>query len=306
MRITLLGPQRRPRVDSVVRSMGLTGPFATVTAGWQEREADDGELDALLSGQAVNLQLYHRLMDVAERDPEFAAADRHRQEVLAEMAELYLLRLDLALQAVFAVARRAHTSTYRRQLVATETAEAEAVVQDLDTAHLAKVEQVHGEFYQAFPPHERDAIAGHRAEVAALLANSAAFVMAGGHVGVLAGALHLFNVAAALEIPVLAWSAGAMALTERIVLFHDRSDHGVAVAEVYDAGLGLVRGVVALPAAHRRLRMDDTSRMGVFARRFAPAGCLVLEAGDRVDLAADGTLPPTESVLGADGRLGAA
>ena len=31
MRVVLLGPQRRPVVESVVRSLGLTGPFATVT-----------------------------------------------------------------------------------------------------------------------------------------------------------------------------------------------------------------------------------------------------------------------------------
>ena len=39
MRVVLLGPQRRPTLDGVVRSLGLAGPdrpgrFATVTAGW--------------------------------------------------------------------------------------------------------------------------------------------------------------------------------------------------------------------------------------------------------------------------------
>src|SRR5690606_28940343 len=140
------------------------------------------------------------------------------------------------------------------------TAEAEQAIRDLDEAHLAAVQQIDAEFYGAFPPHEREPVAVQRAEIAALLAGCRAFAMAGGHVGVLAEALHLFNLAALLvqtDIPVLAWSAGAMALTGRIVLFHDRSEHGPASAEVYGNGLGLVPGVVALPAAHRRLRMDD-------------------------------------------------
>ena len=42
-------------------------------------------------------------------------------------------------------------------------------------------------------------IAEHRAEVSAVLAEAAALVVTGGHVGVLAEVLHLFNVAAALN-----------------------------------------------------------------------------------------------------------
>jgi hypothetical protein len=53
VRVILLGPQRRPTVDSVVRSLASAGPFVTVTAGWQEREPDDGELSALLGGRDV-------------------------------------------------------------------------------------------------------------------------------------------------------------------------------------------------------------------------------------------------------------
>jgi len=87
------------------------------------------------------------------------------------------------------------------------------------------------------------------------------------------------------------------------VLFHDRAAHGPAVAEIHGRGLGVAPGLVALPSAHRRLRMDDHAAMGLLARRFAPADCLVLEAGDRVDLAEGGTVPAGAAVLGADGRI---
>ena len=304
MRITLLGPQRRPRVGAVVRALGLAGPFATVTAGWQEREADDGELDSLLGGRTANLALYRRFGEVLDADPDYAAAVLRRREILVELAELYLLRLDLAVQAVHEIRRRDTSAAIR------DAAESEAVqaIRDLDTAHLAAVDQVDAEFYGSYPPHERDSVAAHRAEIASLLGECTALAMTGGHVGVLAEVLHLFNVAAVLraapdDFRVLTWSAGAMALTDRIVLFHDRSEHGPAVAEVHGHGLGVVPGVVALPSAHRRLRMDDQASMALLARRFAPAKCLVLEAGDRVDLRPDGTLPDGAAVLGTDGTV---
>jgi hypothetical protein len=292
VRAILLGPQRRPALEPVVRAFGA-GPFATVTAGWQEREPDDGELSAILGGQAVNLSLYGRWLDVQERDPEYAAAARELDATVAELAELYLLRLDFALQAVYAV---------QHQTSGPALAETIAAVQELDAAHLARVNEVRGEFFDRLRPHERPVIASHRAAVAAALDGAAALLVAGGHVGVLAEVLHLFNVAAALRSPVVAWSAGAMALADRIVLFGDRSPQGPGHPEVYGSGLSVVRGVVILPHAKARLLLDDAPRMAVFARRFAPAVCVLLEAGTRVELSG-GRLPPGARVLGEDGHV---
>ena len=314
MRVILLGPQRRPTVDFAVRSLGLAGPFATVTAGWQEREPDDGELRQLLGGQAVNVELYRRWLDVQERDPEYAAAERALQGVLAELADLYLLRLDYALQAVYALQHRADSDqlggTFTER-VATPVAEAVAAVRSLDEAHLMHVNEVRGEFFDRLRPHDRPVIAEHRAAVAELLGSAAALVLAGGHVGVLAEVLHLFNVAAAVQaqlvtgrLAVIAWSAGAMALTDRIVLFHDRSPHGPGHPEVYGSGLGITRDVVLLPHARARLLLDDTARMAVFARRFGPARCVLLEAGTRLELSDAGAgLPPGTRVLAEDGHV---
>jgi hypothetical protein len=271
----------------VVRSLGLPGPFATVTAGWREREPDDGELVALLGGSVVNLGLYRRGVDVAERDPEWAAAERDVRRVLAGMQEVYLLRLDYALRAVYAVQRR---SLGGSGVDAEAFEEAVAGVRELDELHLRRVNGVRGEFYARFPPHERAVIAGHREEVAAVLRDSSALVVAGGHVGVLADVLHLFNVAAFVGSTVIAWSAGAMALTDRIVLFHDRAPQGPGHPEVYGSGLSLLREVVLLPHARARLLLDDAPRMAVLAGRFAPARCVPLEAGNRIDVV-DGAWP---------------
>ena len=300
MKIILLGPQRRPTLDGVVRSLGLgsdlSGPVATVTAGWQEREPDDAELAALLGGRAVNLGLYRRWLDVQDRDPEYFAGARRLADTLAELQDLYLLRLDYALGAVYAVQRRSASRDAVQDAV--------AAVRELDTGHLRRVNGARLEFFERLAPHDRPVIAGHRAEVSAALADAAALIIAGGHVGVLAEVLHLFNVAAALNgAPVIAWSAGAMALADRIVLFHDRSPQGPGHAEVYGSGLSLVRDVVLLPHARARLLLDDTTRMAVFAQRFAPARCVPLEAGTRIDTSADGGWPPGVRVLGEDGHV---
>jgi hypothetical protein len=163
------------------------------------------------------------------------------------------------------------------------------------------VNEVRGEFFDRLRPHDRPVIAAHRSAVAEVLGSAAALVVAGGHVGVLADVLHLFNVAAVARSPVIAWSAGAMALTDRIVLFHDRSPHGPGHPEVYGSGLSVVRDVVLLPHARARLLLDDTPRMAVFAQRFAPARCVLLESGTRVspdDLGG-------ARVLGLDGHVAA-
>lgn len=310
MRIILLGPQRRPTVDSAVRSLGppgRAGPFATVTAGWQEREPDDEELRLLLGRRAVNLELYRRWLDVQERDPEYAAAERALAGILAELQDLYLLRLDYALQAVYALQRRAASDqldgTFTGR-VAEPVAEAIDAVRSLDAAHRRHQGEVRGEFFARLAPHDRPVIASHRAAVAELLGPAAALVIPGGHVGVLAEVLHLFNVAAVLRAPVIAWSAGAMALADRIVLFHDRSPHGPGHPEVYGSGLSLVRDVVLLPHARARLLLDDTPRMTAFARRFAPARCVLLDPGTRVELPGSGLgLPPGARVLAEDGHV---
>ena len=308
MRVILLGPQRRPTVDAVARSLSPEGsrvPIATVTAGWQEREPDDAELGTLLGGRAVNLSLYRRWLDVQDRDPQYAAAERGLAGTLAGLQDLYLLRLDYALRAVYAVQRRS-----AGDLGTDALAEAIAAVCELDAAHLRRVDTVRREFFQLMPPHDRPVIAGHRAAVAGLLGEACALVIAGGHVGVLAEVLHLFNVAAALallpgagHLPVIAWSAGAMALTDRIVLFGDRSPQGPGHPEVYGSGLSVLRDVVLLPHARARMVLDDTPRMAVFARRFAPARCVLLDIGARIELDGDGGWPPGVRVIAEDGRV---
>jgi hypothetical protein len=297
--ITLLGPQRRPTLDRVLASLDLGGPVAVVNAGWQEREADDAEILALAGGEAVNLRLFARWMDVLSADPEYAAAEREHRLLLDELQQLYRIRLEHALQAVYAVTARSGHESVR----STAIEDALAAVQLLDATHLARVQELHDTFYGTWQLGSRGAIAGHREDVRSLLSSAECLVVAGGHVGELVRVVHLFHLAPHLPPRVVAWSAGAMALTPSVVLFHDRAAHGAALTEVFDAGIGVVRGLVLLPHARRRLRTDDSLRMSVLARRFAPAACVVLDDGVRVDLAPDGALPEDARLVGPDGRI---
>jgi hypothetical protein len=299
--VTVLGPQRRPTVDRVLGSLEVSGPIAVVTAGWQERESDDAELISLTGGRGVNLRLHARWLEVLQADGEYARAEREHRALLDDLQQLYLLRLDHALQAVYAMAQRPGGYPRTREMAVED---ALAAVRLLDAAHLARVRELHDEFYAEWRVQDRESVAGHREEVHALLAGTECLLVAGGHVADLLHVLHLFHLVAHLPPRVVAWSAGAMALTARVVLFGDLAAQGPSHSEVYEEGLGLIDGLVLLPHARRRLRTDDLGRMSVLARRFAPASCLVLDDGVRVDLDEDGKLPPGALVVDAEGRIG--
>jgi hypothetical protein len=298
MNVTLLGPQRAPTVDRVARKLEPEGPIATVTAGWREREPDDAELDALLGSRSVNLGLYRRWLHVGEHDPEFRGAELRLRETLDELQSLYLVRVASGLATVEALQ---HGVPSPRR--ADEIGDAIAAVRALDERHVALVRDIHSEFYDSWRPQERPVIAAHCQQVAEIVGAAIALVLTGGHVGVLSYLLRLFDATGEMHCPLIAWSAGAMVLTDRIVLFHDRTPQGPAPAEILAPGMALIGGIVALPHARTRLLIDDVDRMAVFARRFAPARCVVLEPDTRLNLDGVGSLPDGARVVAEDGRI---
>jgi hypothetical protein len=315
-RITLLGPQREPRVPKVAERLGLRGRrFATITAGWRDREVEDELLAELLGGNTVNLRLWGLMQQVWERDPELAEGDRRRRVIHTEMQELYLIGLEQAAEAI----RRIREHTPRDERVAEMAVEdVLEVMRALDARHLERVADLTHTFYARYQPQHRDAVVDGRFRVGRAIADCEAIAITGGHVGVLMGALHLFNLAPALAAPavgapvpgppvllrpVLAWGAGAMALTERVLLFHDHAVSGPPVSELLMSGLGLTRGIVALPSPKDRLDMRNPGRMAVLARRAAPRHALLLEEGVDVTLTSRGCLPAGVRVLDRNGTV---
>jgi hypothetical protein len=124
-------------------------------------------------------------------------------------------------------------------------------------------------------------------------------VITGGHVGVLLHLLHVFGLAGVIKPPVITWSAGAMALSARVVLFGDHAPYGHQDAEFYAAGLGLYDQAVPFPHPRRRLRLADHDRQQLLAAGLAPHPGLLLDDGVRLDLVDGGDLPGEAVLLAA-------
>jgi len=279
--ITLLGPQHaQPTVSRVLRDLGIRGPVAVVTAGWQEREVDAGLIPEL-GVPTVQLGLHARADEVFAKDPEFAAAYKARQSRLKTIQDFYRVRLDHATQAAHSIGVR-HVDP---ALLADERAISIALVRRIDEDHLERCRTHHEAFSLRWSTTERERVVYHRRELAKLIEPTDALVIAGGHVAVLLNRLMMFDVLGLTgDRPIIAWSAGAMVLTERVVLFHDHPPYGPPIAEVLDTALGVARGLVVLPHPRLRLRLDDTERVAMLARRFAPAVCVAMDHGARITL----------------------
>lgn len=280
-KIALLGPQHEHKtVARTLDELGVDGPVATVTAGWEEREPEDDELAEHLGGRARNLALHARAEELFNHDRVVRELLYERYDRLRELQVLYRLRLAPQLdacRALFALTDPADPGP----LYGPELDDAIADLRSLDAHHLARAAALDAEILERLG--ERDAIRRHVDALALAVEDVEALCIAGGHVGILLNRLRLFSVVDLVgDVPIVAWSGGAMVLAERIVLFHDSPPQGAGDPEVYAPGLGLVRGVVPLPHAGRRLDLNDEHRVALFARRFGPDRVLVFDGGERV------------------------
>lgn len=298
----LLGPQRHvPIVRAAVASVVPRDdrrPLAVVTAGWEEREAEDQELRDHVQRPVQNLEVWARVERIFEKDHELLQAMRTRHDRLRAVQELYRLRLQGLMDPLKELLRRTGDDT----LLAPARHDAMSMVRELDEQHVQRTAAIHAEFEARWHPKERAAVQRERRDLQRHLEQASCLLVAGGHVSVLLHRLRLFDLFGLYgDRPVIAWSAAAMALGERIVLFHDDPPQGSSYAEVMEAGFGLVPDVVALPHAKKRLLLDDPLRVQLLAQRFAPSICAMLDNGSRLDWqrsrwrAAPGTRRLTES-----------
>ena len=298
--VILLGPQRlRPTVADAIQKLGVDGPIATITCGWQEAEDEEAdELQVFLDRPIIKLLLHQRSDDIFHRDPEFFSSYRERQNELHQLQELYRLRLAHALEAARELMRREGDE----HILEPEREAAIEAVRTLDQHHLERLREVHERFDAKWRPGERDVIAKHRRESAEQIKDASAIIVAGGHVAVLLYRLQLLDISTLIEnIPIVAWSAGAMVLSSSVVLFHDSPPQGRGNPEVLESGLGVVRKVLPFPHARRRLRLKDVVRTSLLARRFSPRACVAMDEGMELDRlkgkwsAREGTLQITSS-----------
>lgn len=276
--LTLLGPQgNRPNLREVLSPPPGGRPYAVVTAGWQEREHELERLDQHLGRPTVNLALYRRSDEVFAARPDLRKALRRRKILLDRLQSLYEIQLAGALDAVRTLLPQMEEEP---DVVAPYLQGAIEMVRQIDQSHLARITEIRSAFEAEHHYAEQPEIQRHREELGNLLAGCSGLLVAGGHVLVLLNRLRLFGIDDLIgDVPIVAWSAGAMALSERIVLFHHNPPQGQNNSQVAAKGLGVFPGVVVFPHATSRLRMGEPQRLSLLARRFAPADCLALDAG---------------------------
>lgn len=292
--VVLLGAQRfEPTLKAALTHLRVEGRIALITAGWQERESEDEELVAHLGGNTVNLKLHGRGEQVFAGDPELRSAHRERQDWLRHTQDFYRIRLEHLREAERIIAQRTAPPGIHDE----EARASVEAIRELDARHLANCARLHKDFEQRWGLATRPSVARHRAEIAEAVAGCSAIAISGGHVASLVNRLALFGVGALVgRRLVFAWSAGAMAVSDRVVLFHDDPPQGPGVSEVLDAGLGLVPGAVLLPQPEQRLQLDDKERVHRLVNRFLPARCLALPSRS-LAIFSEGRFTSAEGVL---------
>ncbi|NVB42518.1 hypothetical protein G6O69_32140 [Pseudenhygromyxa sp. WMMC2535] len=283
--VVLLGAQRfDSTLGAIVRGLDCDGPIALITAGWRDREDEDEALRTHLACETVNLRLYHRTQDVFARDVELAEAHRAMQIELRHKQDFYRIRLEHELAANHVIRQRQAPA----KVLAEEEAASMGAIRLLDGYHLAHCMRVRAEFERQVELETRPVVVEHRAQIAEALAGCRGIAIAGGHVASMLNRMRLFGIDELLDgQAVFAWSGGAMAISERVVLFHDSPPQGRGAAEVLAYGLGLVSDLVVLPHPETRLRLDDPERVSLLARRFSPARCLAFPAGAHLTVRED-------------------
>lgn len=299
----LLGPQSpAPNIAEAVANAGLPdGSLAVISAAWQETEGDIEEIRSVLGRDLEDLYLYRRAEEVLANNTAIDVASRLRQDQLIEQQKIYRLRL----KQLSIAARLVLGADGDAEMIAAEQRHAVAQLRALDRHHLHRTESIWRSFSEKCSPDFYPEIARHAKEIADVLQRSAGVLITGGNVAVLMNRLRLFGVDRLLDTcNIVAWSAGAMVLTERVVLYHDHAPGGRRDAELFGSGCGVVPGLVLLPDAKHRLRKKDRRRIGLLSRRFSPDTTVTLDRGCRLHVTDTDIVHAHEvQELGIDGRL---
>jgi len=274
----LLGPQRPVKnLGEVVNAAEIPNEsVAVISAGWQEAEGDTDDVRELVGRPLDDLFLYQRTEKVLAADPALADAYRQRQNRLKELQHLYQLRLRRLMMA----ARETRRAEGDKDLIDAELRHAISQLRALDRHHLHRVQSIYAEFEQEFSIHTSELLAEHAASIQKTLAQSPTILITGGNVIVLLNRMRLFGVHRMLgQHHLVAWSAGAMALSDVIVLYHDRSPQGRRDPEALAPGCCVLPSYVFFPDASRRLKLNDSVRVDIVSRRFSPSTCVTLDSG---------------------------
>jgi hypothetical protein len=272
--VTVLGPQRPVAgLPVILDGLGVRGPCALITAGWRHDEARDEPIREEVKLDLRNLGLYGAFRRLEREDSELISRYTARQNAVRRLKERYRAAIVPAIAAWRALSvPKVDPCPYLDQAVAN--------IQAIDRIFLEESDRLHAAFEAEARPGRDPQVRDEIERIHRELSECDTVLLAGGHVGVLRNRMFFFGLEQMLRGKrIIAWSGGAMVLTERIVLFHDHTTYGVGLAEILDRGAGLIPDVVFFPHARERLLLTDPVNVALMARRFAPARCVGLENG---------------------------
>ena len=274
-RLILLGPQAEFRsLQTALERLDIDGPVALITAGFEEDERQDEAIRNAVPHAIVNLELFHRSEELFREDAEMIQLLQERQDKLRYARDVYRRRLDFGLTA----ARETMDDTDGAVDLDTERESSIDFVRQLDNEYFARTRSICRNYEEQLQTPQRPQVVRHRNEIQDQLGEVKAIVISGGHAAIILNRLRIFGPLEMLpDLPVIAWSGGAMAISQQIVLFHDSPPQGHGNAELLRSGMGLFGGILPLPDARRRLILDDHTRVGLFARRFQSFACVVFD-----------------------------
>lgn len=279
--LVLLGPQ--PDYATLRRTLNrleLHGRLGLITAGWEESEGEDEALRQALPNEVHNLRLFRRTEFLFADDPPVIQMLQRRQDELRHLRDVYRMRVAGLLDSIEQIGN-APTDLID---FTPETESAMQMLRQLDREYFLRTCQVCDQYDVEIGFDERPSVLAHRHELKEELNTIDALLIAGGHSAVILNRLKIFSILEFRpELPLIAWSGGAMALAGQIVFFHDRLPEGDTNPEVLRAGAGMAGDVLPFPDAANRLRLDDRERMKVLARRFDGWRCVLLDSDDWIE-----------------------
>lgn len=284
--IHILGPQMpKPNIANVLNNHCRRGPIAVISAGWRYDESEIQALTRDIQREVYHLPLYEWFDEMGAIEPELSGLHRMRQRRIKAYKKVYQLQLKAALD-VWEQVRELYKKN--RSLYDQDEQEACQHVCEIDEACLSRLEEIRDDFSALQQPWLHETAIPLFERIAYTFSQCAGVIITGGHVPVLRNRMYFFGLEHLLRETLeegrhlFAWSAGAMTLTDRIVLYYDDPPLGIRHPEILDTGLGIISDTIFLPHASTRLKLSEPERIEKFARRFQPATCICLENGAHI------------------------
>jgi peptidase E len=282
-KIYIMGPQRpTPNLPEVLEERLPDGPLCVISSGWRHDEEDLEALQADLKRDLLPIPLYRWFDSLGSKEPELAKQHADRQRMIRRFKKMYRMHLHTLLDLW------TRTQDFKDESTAaffgSEEKFACQSVQSIDRHALERLDGLRNLFPELSTPWTHPSALPYFQEIRERLDRSSGLLITGGHVAILRNRMFFFGLQKLLADfiakgkPIFSWSAGAMALAEKIVLFYDDPPEGEGHAELLDSGLGFLPAIF-LPHAAERLDLGDRERISRFSRRFAPDTCIALESG---------------------------